>query len=83
MFCVPKYNLGTREINNMTGEYMKVLFIGGTGIISSACSQLAVERGIDLYLLNRGQSFRSVPDKANVIRGDIRDPGSVVRRPAI
>ena len=54
---------------------MKVLFIGGTGIISSACSQLAVERGIDLYLINRGQSFRSVPDKANVITGDIRDPG--------
>ena len=35
---------------------MKVLFIGGTGKISSACTQLAVERGIDLYLLNRGQT---------------------------
>ena len=35
---------------------MKVLFIGGTGIISSACSQLAIERGIDLYLLNRGKT---------------------------
>ena len=29
---------------------MKILFIGGTGIISSACSQLALDRGIDLYL---------------------------------
>lgn len=37
---------------------MKVLFIGGTGIISSACARLALERGIDLYLLNRGQSAR-------------------------
>ena len=27
---------------------MKVLFIGGTGIISSACSQLALAKGIDL-----------------------------------
>ena len=35
---------------------MKVLFIGGTGVISSACSELALARGIDLYLLNRGQS---------------------------
>ena len=35
---------------------MKVLFIGGTGIISSACSKLAIERGIDLYHLNRGKS---------------------------
>ena len=33
---------------------MKVLFVGGTGIISSACSQLALDRGLDLYLLNRG-----------------------------
>ena len=35
---------------------MKVLFIGGTGVISSACSELAVQQGIDLYLLNRGQT---------------------------
>ena len=30
------------------------LFIGGNGIISSACSTLAIERGFDLTLLNRG-----------------------------
>ena len=35
---------------------MKVLFIGGTGLISSACSELALEHGMDLYLLNRGIS---------------------------
>jgi len=33
---------------------MKVLFIGGTGNISTPVSRMAVERGIDLYLLNRG-----------------------------
>ncbi len=52
---------------------MKVLFIGGTGIISSACSQLAVERGIELYLLNRGQSARVPPAEAIILHGDIRD----------
>ncbi|MBX2999387.1 MAG: SDR family oxidoreductase [Caldilineaceae bacterium] len=56
---------------------MKVLFIGGTGIISSACSQLALDRGIDLYLLNRGQSSRPVPAGAKVLHGDIREPESV------
>lgn len=56
---------------------LKVLFIGGTGVISSACSQLAIERGIDLYLLNRGQSRRDVPDGAKVLTGDIRDSQSV------
>jgi nucleoside-diphosphate-sugar epimerase len=56
---------------------LKVLFIGGTGIISSACSQLAIDRGIDLYLLNRGQSSRVSPAEATILNGDIRDPGSV------
>ncbi|MFA5257069.1 MAG: NAD-dependent epimerase/dehydratase family protein [Opitutales bacterium] len=53
----------------------KVLFIGGTGIISSACSRLALERGIDLYHLNRGQS-QSVREVKGVkqIVADIRDP---------
>jgi nucleoside-diphosphate-sugar epimerase len=55
---------------------MKVLFIGGTGIISSACSELAIRRGIDLYLLNRGQSFRPAPEGARLLHGDIRDPNS-------
>ncbi|CAG0947418.1 partial UDP-glucose 4-epimerase, partial [Anaerolineae bacterium] len=52
---------------------MKVLFIGGTGVISLACSQLAIERGIELYLLNRGESVRPAPPGARVLRGDIRD----------
>ncbi len=55
---------------------MRVLFIGGTGIISSACSALALEHGIELYLLCRGQSPRPIPPGAKVLQGDIRDPGS-------
>jgi nucleoside-diphosphate-sugar epimerase len=58
---------------------MKVLFIGGTGVISSACSRLAVSRGIDLYLLNRGQTARPIPEGAQVLCGDIRDRASVER----
>ncbi|HWD39050.1 MAG TPA: SDR family oxidoreductase [Fimbriimonas sp.] len=56
---------------------MRVLFIGGTGIISSACSPLAISQGIDLYLLNRGKSHRGTPEGAKVLHGDIRDPDSV------
>lgn len=54
---------------------LKVLFIGGTGIISSACSPLALEYGIDLTLFNRGQTSdkRPVPSGAKVIQGDIND----------
>jgi nucleoside-diphosphate-sugar epimerase len=56
---------------------LKVLFIGGTGIISSACAQLAVDRGIDLYVLNRGTTAkRPLPEPVMVLHGDIREPGS-------
>lgn len=58
---------------------MKVLFIGGTGIISSACSQLVCEAGFDLFLLNRGLSQRPVPEAANLLIGDIRDKASVAQ----
>lgn len=57
---------------------MKVLFIGGTGCISSACSELAVKRGFDLYLLNRGETDRKIPSSAKIIRGDIRNKQSAL-----
>jgi nucleoside-diphosphate-sugar epimerase len=40
---------------------MKILFIGGTGFISMAVSRLAVERGFELYHLNRGLRSPSLP----------------------
>lgn len=58
---------------------MKALFIGGTGIISSACSKLAVRQGIELYLLNRGKSIRPPPEGAICLQGDIRQPAEVVK----
>jgi len=57
---------------------LRVLFIGGTGILSSACAPRAVSAGHDLALLNRGRStIRPVPEGAEVLRADIRDPASV------
>ncbi|WP_161883162.1 SDR family oxidoreductase [Deinococcus alpinitundrae] len=56
---------------------MDILFIGGSGIISSACSRVAVEAGHQLFLLNRGQTTsRPVPNGATPLHGDIRDPAS-------
>ena len=52
---------------------MKTLFIGGTGLISSACSELALQYGMDLYLLNRGVSTKH-PFLAGAkhLTGDVR-----------
>ena len=58
---------------------LNILFIGGTGIISSACSDLAITSGMNLFLLNRGKSSRPVPENATVLHGDIRDPESARR----
>jgi nucleoside-diphosphate-sugar epimerase len=56
---------------------LRVLFIGGSGKISSAATRLAVERGIDMYLLKRSTGGpRPVPPEARVLLGDIRDQGS-------
>jgi len=56
---------------------MKVLFIGGTGVISSACSELAVEKGHDLTVLNRSKTSRSLPEHVRRMTADIRDVESV------
>jgi nucleoside-diphosphate-sugar epimerase len=57
---------------------LKVLFIGGTGVISSACARVAVEHGIDLFVLNRGRSTdRPLPSGVTTLRADAREPRSV------
>lgn len=59
---------------------MKVLFIGGTGTISSAVTALAVEKGVELWHLNRGQSVPfPVPDAVQTICADIRDPAAAAK----
>jgi nucleoside-diphosphate-sugar epimerase len=46
---------------------MKVLFIGGTGNISVSVSKLAVARGFDLYLLNRGSRPVDIPGAKTLV----------------
>jgi nucleoside-diphosphate-sugar epimerase len=50
---------------------MKVLFIGGTGNISTPVSQMAVALGMDLYHVNRGNR-PTIPGVKNLI-ADIED----------
>jgi nucleoside-diphosphate-sugar epimerase len=51
---------------------MKALFIGGTGLISSACSELALECGVELFILNRNRSGKyPLPEEAHLLVGDV------------
>lgn len=56
---------------------MKVLFIGGTGTISTAITSLAPKLGFELYLLNRGNRPSLVPDGVKVIEADINQEAAV------
>ena len=55
---------------------MKVLFIGGTGFISTAVSRMAMESGMELSLLNRGIRSSEITG-AHQLTGDIHNPESM------
>ncbi len=61
---------------------MKLLFIGGTGLISSACVELAAQRGHEVFLVNRSASTKyPLPAGATAIQADIHaDPSPLVAR---
>ena len=57
---------------------LSALFLGGSGVISSACSWHAVELGLDLSVLNRGKNTsRPLPPEARRLMADLDDPQSV------
>jgi nucleoside-diphosphate-sugar epimerase len=56
---------------------VRVLFIGGTGNISTVATRLLAELGVDVAVLNRGQSDVQLPDGVRQIRADIRDGSAV------
>jgi len=56
----------------------RILFLGGTGVISAACVRRAVERGHEVTVLNRGStSRRELPERVDVLRADLRDAAAV------
>jgi nucleoside-diphosphate-sugar epimerase len=58
---------------------MKLLFIGGTGLISSACSELALQRGHELFLLNRGHATKyPLPAGATLLRANLHADESLL-----
>jgi nucleoside-diphosphate-sugar epimerase len=58
---------------------MRVLFLGGTGIISTACTRLAAESGIDLTLLTRGRHAAELPAGVKTLAVDMEDDAAAAR----
>src|SRR5450631_1299785 len=60
------------------GTGPRVLFIGGTGVISAAAAQRAVAVGHRLTILNRGShTLRPAPQDAELLQADVRNTASV------
>ena len=58
---------------------MKLLFAGGTGIISSACAELAAASGHELFILTRGHSRKHPPpDGVVLLQADLRDDPGII-----
>lgn len=55
----------------------RILYIGGTGAISTACVARSIARGDEVTVLNRGTSIRAIHGGAESVIADIRDPQSV------
>lgn len=51
---------------------MKVLLIGGTGIISKEVCRISLEMGYEVFVLNRGKSKEHLLTGASLIEGDVR-----------
>ncbi len=52
---------------------MRVLFIGGTGLISTAIARQLLEAGHQVTLFNRGKSENRLPPGAEILHGDRKD----------
>ena len=52
---------------------MKLLIVGGTGLISTSITRQLLERGDDVTLYNRGQTESRVPPGARRLEGDRKD----------
>ncbi len=52
---------------------MRVLIIGGTGLISTAITRFLSARGADVLIYNRGQREAEIPETVTRIMGDRRD----------
>ncbi|MDR0690214.1 MAG: SDR family oxidoreductase [Spirochaetaceae bacterium] len=59
---------------------MKVLFIGGTGTISTAISRQLLDQGVELYLLNRGNRSQVLSGPVKQISCDIHNEAEAAEK---
>ena len=73
---------GILKIKEKRDTTMKALFIGGTGIISTEISKLAVKSGVELFILNRGNANSKLDECPGItyIQADMSDEADVAKK---
>jgi len=57
---------------------MKILLIGGTGVLSRAVTSEALKRGLTLTMINRGNNPHLIPKEVQLLKVDVHDYKKVV-----
>ncbi len=58
-------------------KQLKVLLVGGTGVLSTDIAEFAVDSGMDVTCVNRGRHLRFLPKEVHNIIADIRNVDEV------
>jgi nucleoside-diphosphate-sugar epimerase len=52
---------------------MKLLLVGGTGVLSTAITQEALKNDVEVYMINRGYRQELIPKGVHLLKSDIHD----------
>ena len=52
---------------------MKLLLVGGTGCLSTAVTQEALKKGVEVFMINRGNRTELIPQDVHLLKADIND----------
>lgn len=59
---------------------MRVLLIGGTGVLSTAVTHEAVTRGFSVTMINRGRNVSQIPKEVELIKSDKDNIGYIAEK---
>jgi nucleoside-diphosphate-sugar epimerase len=57
---------------------MKILLIGGTGVLSTAITNEALRKNIDVYMINRGNRMELIPHGVHLLKADVKNKELVI-----
>jgi nucleoside-diphosphate-sugar epimerase len=57
---------------------MKLLLVGGTGVLSTAITQEALKKNIEIFMINRGNKIELIPQGTHLLKADIKNKRMVL-----